>query len=338
MRRYGPALALTLASCSAIGPTNVARDRFDYNRVIGESNNEQMLLNVVRLHFRDVPMFMAVNSVLTQYVYSGGVTVNGATGVANGFDADSVGGSANLRYIERPTITFSPMSGPEFAAQMLTPIPTELVFTLISSGWPARDLLDMTLQRVNELQNIPFEDRHGDAALVASPEFTRVVELIVELARAGALEVQRDVETNDAYLILLDGASLGVEASVGEFRELVGLAGDISRFRIVENRIGRERDEVTVRVRSLLALMGILARGVDVLDPSGHTGSSPLAVRSSEERPSNAFVSVEYRGRWYSIADDDVLSREAFSLLNYLFLMMASRPDAGGPLLTLPVS
>ena len=59
-------------------PRNVPRDRFNYNQSIGRSANEQMLLNLVRLRHRDVPVFLAVNSVITQYVYAGNLAVAGA--------------------------------------------------------------------------------------------------------------------------------------------------------------------------------------------------------------------------------------------------------------------
>ena len=149
-------LLLLAASCSAKGPGNVGRDRFDYNQVIGRSNNEQMLLNLVRTRYRDVPVFMTVSSVLTQYVYSGSACVNGFVGSANAADADSVGAAATLRYAERPTITYSPMTGPEFAEQMLTPIPAALLFSLAAAGWPAEELLGMGLERMNDVRNAPF--------------------------------------------------------------------------------------------------------------------------------------------------------------------------------------
>lgn len=342
----------SLSACAAIGPSNVERDRFDYNRVIGASNNQQMLLNIVRMRYRDVPTFMAVSSVLTQYVYTGSLGVNGTTGVANGFDADGVGGSLNLRYFERPTITYAPMTGPEFAAQLLTPIPAELVFTLVNSGWPSRDLLLMTLERINAVQNAPFHGHDGAEGLTVSADFERLVDLIVALGAAGALELQRPEGAATGELVLVEGVDAEADALLAELRALVGLDPGLTRFRVVQNRIGRERDEITIRVRSLLALMGVLSRGVDVQDDRAATvepgrggaasrtevTASNLAVRSSTERPEDEFIAVEYRGLWFYIDDGDLASREAFGLLNYLFLMMASRPEGGGPLITVPVS
>ena len=90
-------------------------DRFDYNQAISQSASEQMLLNLVRLRYRDVPTFLAVSAVLTQYTYTSAVGVSGRSGIELAEPSWSVGGSANLRYIEWPTITYSPLNGREFS-------------------------------------------------------------------------------------------------------------------------------------------------------------------------------------------------------------------------------
>jgi hypothetical protein len=42
-------------------------DSFNYNEAISRSSSEQILINLVRLRYREVPVFLAVGSVLTQY-------------------------------------------------------------------------------------------------------------------------------------------------------------------------------------------------------------------------------------------------------------------------------
>ena len=104
-------LPLFLGGCSPFGPKRVAPDRFDYNAAIARSANEQMLLNLVRLRYREVPVFLALSSLLTQYTYLGQVGVGGSSSRATGAPAYSVGGDAGVVYAERPTITYSPMTG-----------------------------------------------------------------------------------------------------------------------------------------------------------------------------------------------------------------------------------
>jgi hypothetical protein len=41
---------LLISACTAIGPTTVARDRFDYVNAMSESWKRQMLLNLIAIH------------------------------------------------------------------------------------------------------------------------------------------------------------------------------------------------------------------------------------------------------------------------------------------------
>jgi hypothetical protein len=107
-----------LNGCTSIGPSTVARDRFDYTTAISDSWKAQMLLNVVKLRYADAPVFLDVASVINQYGFQGTVGVSGSW-FQN--PADSLFGSASQNvtaqgiYLDRPTITYSPLSGEKFA-------------------------------------------------------------------------------------------------------------------------------------------------------------------------------------------------------------------------------
>ena len=55
---------LGLTACPSIGPATVIRDRFDYSSSVGESWKSQMLLNLVKMRYGDIPVFMDVGQVV----------------------------------------------------------------------------------------------------------------------------------------------------------------------------------------------------------------------------------------------------------------------------------
>ena len=58
-----------------------------------------MLLNLVRLRHFDVPVFLSVSSVITQYVYAGELGVEATTANSGGVNNDSAGIDSRLGYI-----------------------------------------------------------------------------------------------------------------------------------------------------------------------------------------------------------------------------------------------
>ena len=342
-------IGTTLCACNSLGPRQLPLDRFDYNTAIANSASEQMLLNLVRLRHSEAPTFLAVNSVITQYVWTGEAGVSGGAGENLNFPAWTVGGSANARYVERPTVTYSPLSGQEFATQLISPVRADVVFSLVSAGWPPDQLLRMTLQRVNDIENIGFAEAQ-EGVRAPDDRFVRMTELIIRLAQSDSVELVRSGTQGheELFLDFAEGTDAESQALIREFKQLIGLKGDLSRYRVTRKIVGRAPDEITIRMHSLLELMGLLCAGVAKTpepqradaaptDPENAGGDAQLRVRCHRLRPEDAFVSVRYGKNWYEISRSDERSMRAFGLLLYLFQVQASQNQGAGPLLTVPV-
>ncbi len=350
-------LSLLLPACGRFGPRQIPRDSFDYNEAIARSSNEQMLINLVRLRYREVPVFLAVGSVLTQYFYGGEATASAFFGKpASGAANEIIGARGRMVYFERPTITYSPLAGQEFTQQLLTPIPNELLFSLVQNGWPPDQLLMMSLERLNHLENIPFGSTPSAESLEGLRTFHHVVQLMIELSRRRALEMQsNNKETPSTRSFIFEQVQDNdTRALIDELKSVLGLDPDHSSFRVIRRLIGRKPDEITVRVRSLLAMMGFLSRGLEIPaahieekrivemilpdDPELRSLLFPLRIHSSVDQPADAFVAVRHHDHWFYITHSDHMSKQAFSLLTYLFQMQAPQAQTLGPMITVPTS
>ena len=339
-----------LPGCASQGPGRMPPDSFNYNKAIGQASNEQMLLNLVRLRYREIPVFLAVASVLTQYIYAGTVSVDGSYGRSLGAPLWSAGGRATYRFVERPTITYAPLTGDDFAEQLMAPIPSEMVFSLLNSGWDPDQLLIMCMYRLNDYLNVAFDARPETVARIR--EFRTVATKFIELARRGAIEVQRheDGETMERYVVFDVRADPETQGLIDDLKKDLDLDPDHTAYRITERIMGRKPDELTVRVRSILELMGFLSQGIGIppahreqnrAAPPFHTPEDiqsliPLHVSAQVERPEGAFVAIQYHDHWFYIPHTDHISKQAFSLLAYLYQMQAPQAPTAGPLLTVP--
>ncbi len=60
-------LLCVLSSCSQMGPRFIEGSRTDYNVAMGNTESEQILLNLVRLRYGDAPYFLEATALNTQF-------------------------------------------------------------------------------------------------------------------------------------------------------------------------------------------------------------------------------------------------------------------------------
>jgi hypothetical protein len=361
---------LILSGCAAQGARRIPADRFDYNAAIARSTREQMLLNIVRSRYLEVPVFLTVSSVLTQYVYDGSIGVGGFFGISGdatnviGGSTDVISGDANLRFSERPTITYLPVEGQEFSAHLLSDIHVDLIFAAAQAGWPIDVFMRIGIQRLGALENMSFgevpatetEDAKTAFArdLQKLKRFERMIQLIFMLSDREIIEVQQVEENGKAerYLFIAEKVPGELRPLLDELKKLIGLS-DRKRFRITDRVTNLRDDEISIQTRSVMAMMEFMARGVEVpiehleqgrvidyglQDTEGEVaeGLIPFRMISSKSRPKNVFAAVRHQGYWYYIDHTDITSKRALSLIIILFRLQAPTPSGAAPILTLP--
>ena len=180
-----------------------------------------------------------------------------------------------------------------------------------------------------------------------------MIDLLLDLASRHAIEMHRDAgDPTVRSLVFADDVDAETSALTAELKADLRLDPERSRFRVTDRDI-RSADEITIRVHSFGAMLGLASRGIDV--PAEHIEeqrairmTTPdedpdvaslvrLHVRSQLERPDDAFVAIRHKNHWFFIPDNDHQSKQTFGLLGYLFQIQApASQSVGGPVLTVP--
>jgi hypothetical protein len=171
-------LATGLLGCQ-IGPGRLRVANFHYSEAVRVAQAEQLLVNLVRMRYRDGAMFLAVTNISTQFEFETALDVNGR--VAGQGGADSVGIGGGVSYSERPTISFALMGGETFQKRMLRPLRVASISLLAESGWRADRVLRLTTERINGLKNAPTASGPTPAIAPEYRDFLEATRLIHEL-------------------------------------------------------------------------------------------------------------------------------------------------------------
>ena len=366
--RYSLLLVITLfliSGCASQGAKRLPADRFDYNAAIGTSSTEQMLLNIVRSRYQEMPVFLAVSSVVAQYAYDRSASVGYfrefiGNSIAPTSDTASV--DVNVAFSELPTITYAPLAGEEFAKHLYSEVPAEMFFAAAHSGWAIDLLMQIGLQRIGTSENMPFaEVRIGKprvSDLKKLERFARTIELLAILSNADAIEVQqvpgdeKSGTKTKQYLVFADEVREPMRPVVAELRQLIGLSNG-KRFLITARTSGLAQDDISIQTRSVMAMIKFMAKGVEIpvehreqgwVIDYGLQGSDaeavkklfPFIMRSSRNNPGNVFAAVRYRDYWFYIKHNDITSKRALEHLMILYQLKAPVSEHSAPLLTLP--
>src|ERR1700731_806440 len=110
-------LTFSVAACTSVGPGTVPHDRVDYANAIGNSWKEQTLLNIVKLRYGDMPIFLEVAQVIAGYqlqsALSGSFTLGNFTSSLIDRLTATGGATAASTYTDRPTVVYQPLTGVE---------------------------------------------------------------------------------------------------------------------------------------------------------------------------------------------------------------------------------
>src|SRR5277367_2815599 len=78
--RVAVLLAACAGLCGCLGPKAVRQTRLRYNEVMRDTNDEQLLINIVRLRYADSPVFIDLPNITSQFELAGAANYTGGVG------------------------------------------------------------------------------------------------------------------------------------------------------------------------------------------------------------------------------------------------------------------
>lgn len=297
------AVSLLLPACVG-GPAMVERSRGRYNEALRRTGDEQLLLNLVRLRYRDNPQFLELQSIATQFSFAAGFAAD-----ANfNEDVTYADGSAGARfgYVEEPTVSYTPLAGQDFAQRMLSPLDLETLTLVASSAWSVERVLRVCVQSLNGVGNARTAAGPTPSQAPAYADFVEAAKLLRTLQKRGELAFGYEAASSDVTPPLSEGsfdvvaalqAGYGIEArgarmsltkgvqqlkmlvpdvadasdEMRRLRTLLRLSPTSPKYTLYEGRDAVRRadlDSIQLETRSSLGALYFLSHGIDI--PEAH--------------------------------------------------------------------
>lgn len=287
--------APALLACT-LGPRALHVSSAQYNHAIRRTIDEQLLLNLVRLKYRDSPLFIEIGTISAQFQFNAGAGV-GRT-IRSGLLNDSWTYNGSLGFQDKPTITFSPLRGEDFVQRLMSPFDLDTLMLLYYSGWSIDRFMRLTVQQANQLENAPSAAGPTPDLAPRYADFARMTSILRDLQIEGLVSIGYESEARPvasglsaeavAALDVLELADRGyrieVDPDAPMFHNLVG-SEQRPFFRIDPAALGRKDVVELIALLNLDAEQladagGRLALGSGVAASSGTFNTLTLTMRS----------------------------------------------------------
>ena len=219
---WGRAVAL-LAACACasgcLGPKAIRHTRLQYNEVVRDTNDQQLLINIVRLRYADSPVFIDLPSITSQFEFAGGGSY--AKPNQSGSSSFGLGGFSGR---DTPTLSYRPREGREIAKAMLTPLSADL-FSVVNAGADIEQLLLLTINDINDVPNAPRATTLTPKFPDDNAQFVQGIRLLANLRAREATELAVGIREEG------EDTSDPISADAVQGRDLLNAAHDGYVFR-----------------------------------------------------------------------------------------------------------
>jgi hypothetical protein len=346
-----------LASCyPKVGPHSLKTDSIQYNNAVQNSNDSQLLLNIVRMRYRDTPTFLQVGIISSAYEFKKSASAELDTPAGEGIFKLGVDLS------EKPTVTYQPTRGEGYVKEFMAPISFEALLLLNSSGWPIDRILRCCVQRMNDLKNAPTASGPTPYYVPEFREFRELTEIFRQLEVHDGIDivVVANPVTGKKEIVFELDPEIATEDQLRRVWELFDVEPGTMHIKFVPyHGQKRARNEVMVQTRSPISVLYFLSQAVNVPLRDEYSGlvtttidehgngfdwnevlEGIMTIRSGScslpEVCQNRRIKVRYRGVEFYIDDRDLDSKATFSMISQLLALQTG--CIAIPALTLPIN
>jgi hypothetical protein len=363
--RFSVALVLSLSLAGCVSSAMITSRTVGYNKVVEDSNNQVLLLNVVRARFRH-PMYFTG---LTLLRGSQSVQVGTGSSLPFGGEAPSiftVNPNANLNI--NPSYDVAVLDTKEFMSGITTPVDMKTLKYYWDQGWSRQMLLFLFVRRIELgnrcFLNVPWNaadegcdpgvpklneylDKKLDIVEDPAPRRTAVgppIQLAagqapgvgdIVNAYVNKLTLAKEKGKENVYQLYSESKGFIFQFCPeprecdAKSRQHVAIASDSDNPDEKKPKIFIRSPEAVLFFLGEIAREELEGRLPPQMLTSGNDKIPLFVVRRSSTPPVGAALTVEYEGEWYYIPSgpEGGRSMHVLSLVNQILSLHKSRPE-----------
>lgn len=351
-------LCMFISGCSSFGLAQINNNRSGYNHDLDRSEDNQFLLNLVRVHYGFSPYFVGVDSITSQSTLKAGLD-NAENRVFQ--SASSVSGSPfwsvspGASYTVSPIVTYSPLQGNKFISGLLTPISIEKLF-LLEKTLGIGVVLRIAVDEVGMLDNATSTHHLQNSKMPEYQEFNTFTKTLDELINEDEITLEMTNYRDKPAILLYMNTEKAANMISTQLHLNKAYKNIILTRYTLKYGNPEEGNIIHIQTRSYYNMLQFLSNGVNsspednkiyginstFISKSGKKAdlqeitSRLLNIRVSEDEPSNAALKIPYEKKWYYIENNDNASKATLILLRLVYSLLVGDYQPNLPVITIP--
>ena len=342
-------LVFMLTGCNSIGPNLLLSDRYHYKQALNQSNNEELLLNMVRLRYDESPLILKVGNISSATRLQNEASLTGIRYFSNARKGPGrVHANIALTHTDNPIINYTPLDDQLFTKAFLSPLKLGDIDLSLRAGWSISRIMRLGLQQVGDAYNAPSSARPTSSHVPEYQTFLDVVSILRDIQVKDALTNYYVKKNKVEELVLVIGKRYHLSAKERAVFKKAGI--EVLNHKIYFTNRPTPHKALVI-TRSMQGILNYLSKGLIVPPEDAKNKvlslttyrdgkvfdwqkvlNGMMKISYSPTPPKNAYLAIFYRHRWYYVSDADSDSKQTLILLSNIAGLIQSGGAVGNSL------